>query len=81
MVSPQYGTDSFVSVRYCHITDSGNYQKTFDAEMRQLRIHKPNGMPYCNKLECLPLSIRSTLAFYLHSKAVAPSEWSPVGLQ
>jgi hypothetical protein len=27
----QYDTDGLVSVWYCHGTDSGNFQKTFDA--------------------------------------------------
>jgi hypothetical protein len=33
MVSSQYGTDSFVSVWYCHNTDSGYSQKNFDAQL------------------------------------------------
>ncbi len=33
MVLSQYGTESFVSVWYCHYTDSGNFQKTLNANL------------------------------------------------
>jgi len=31
MVPPKYGNDGFVSMWYSDDTDSGNFQKTFDA--------------------------------------------------